>query len=133
MTTDLPDHARSPRAWRILVVDDEPLIRDLLTEILQRAGHQVDTACDGAQACQQVRGERYDLVITDVGMPRMSGIDFYRKLVELRPEMEGRIIFATGNLIDDETRVFISSVKARALTKPLGLAQVIQAVDETLG
>jgi CheY-like chemotaxis protein len=65
---------------RILVVDDEPDQRFMLRRIFERAGHEVTDACDGAAALQAVRCSRPDLVVTDVMMPVMGGLELIRRL-----------------------------------------------------
>ena len=65
---------------RILVVDDEPSQRYLLRRILERAGHEVSDACDGAAALQAVRESPPDLVVTDMMMPVMGGADLIQRL-----------------------------------------------------
>jgi CheY-like chemotaxis protein len=65
---------------RILVVDDEPMVRFLLVRFLEEEGHTVDEAADGIDALEQLNRRAYDLLITDVHMPRMSGIDLVRAL-----------------------------------------------------
>lgn len=65
---------------RILVVDDEPMVRFLLTHFLQEEGHIVDEAVDGVEALEHLCQHAYDLLITDVHMPRLSGIDLVRTL-----------------------------------------------------
>jgi CheY-like chemotaxis protein len=65
---------------RILVVDDEPMVRFLLVRFLEEEGHTVDEAADGIDALEHLNQRPYDLLITDVHMPRMSGIDLVRAL-----------------------------------------------------
>lgn len=65
---------------RILVVDDEPDQRFLLRRIFERAGHQVSDACDGAAALKAVQESPPDLVVTDIMMPVMDGVEFIRRL-----------------------------------------------------
>jgi CheY-like chemotaxis protein len=62
------------RILNVLVVDDEATARDVLTQYLKGDGHRVATACNGGEAIQRMMGEHFDLVITDHGMPGMSGI-----------------------------------------------------------
>ena len=116
----------------ILVVDDEPLVLDLLIDVLEDAGHKVDTAANGNEACRKLRVRGYDLVISDIRMPQMNGIDFYRNLRTLRPELEHRIVFITGDLIDPETVQFLATVNARTLPKPLDISRIVEVVQETL-
>ncbi len=66
---------RADRQPRILVVDDDPNIRELLTQELSEAGYQVRVAGNGREALSQVRAERPDLIVLDVMMPEMNGFD----------------------------------------------------------
>lgn len=116
----------------VLVVDDEPMVLDLLIDIVEELGHRVDTAANGEEALKKARARSYDMVISDVRMPRMNGIDLYRSLLAARPELEGSVVFVTGDLIDNEIVRFLAEVNARAIAKPLEISQVIQAVQETL-
>ena len=116
----------------ILVVDDEPVILDLMIDVLRLSGHRVDTASNGDEACRKVRSGPYDLIITDVRMPEMNGIELYRNVMELRPELRGKFIFVTGDLIDKDVLDFLAEVNAPTLPKPIDIRRVTKAVDETL-
>lgn len=70
---------------RILVVDDEPAIRELLRDFLRRHGYQVDTATDGVDAVGQLKERDYDLIVTDLAMPKMDGFGVIREAVDLQP------------------------------------------------
>lgn len=91
---------------RFLVVDDEPAIRKLLSKILSEAGHVVDMAENGKHALQMLNKTNYDLIISDVNMPEMDGISFYRALSENLPEMKGKILFVTGNSTNEVISFF---------------------------
>ncbi len=84
----------------VLVADDEPMIRNLAKAILQRYGYQVLLAEDGAEAVELYQRERsrIDLVILDLTMPRLSGRDACRRLLEINPQ--ARILFASGYSAD---------------------------------
>ena len=71
---------------RILVVDDTEIIRDLLAEVLLNDGYHVDKASNGVQATEMATKEHYDLVITDMHMPRQNGLLTARKIRQLSPE-----------------------------------------------
>jgi len=133
-TEDAMTHASADPAvtGQILVVDDEPLVQELLVEILEDLGHRVDTANDGKEACDKVLGETYDLVITDVRMPRMNGIDFYRELLATRPQLKNNVVFITGDLIDNETVHFLAEVNPTVIAKPLEVHRVVDVVNEAL-
>src|ERR1700722_17671919 len=79
---------------RILVADDEELVRASLPGVLRRAGHVVALAADGEDALRKFGSNRYDLVITDIVMPRMEGIETVRALRRLEPGV--RIIAMSG-------------------------------------
>jgi len=113
---------------RVLVVDDEPMIVDLLVEILRGASFHIDTAANGAEAARKVAKTRYDVIVSDVRMPQMNGMQMYRKLLETRPELAGRVLFVTGDLIDPETAEFVRKVEAPTIAKPLDIHEVVSAV-----
>jgi CheY-like chemotaxis protein len=116
----------------ILVVDDEPMILDLLIDILQEGGHRPDAAANGAEACRKIEATEYDLVLTDMRMPEMSGMELYDRVLGLRPEMEGRIVFMSGDLIDSETVMFLEKTGAHAVAKPIDIPEVLRTIDEAL-
>ncbi len=117
---------------RILLVDDEEPILDLMIDILSGLGHRIDTASNGEEAWRKVRDHDYDVVLTDVRMPQMNGIDLYRNLLEIKPEMENRIIFSTGDLMDNETASFLAEINARTILKPFAVDKVVAVVEEVL-
>jgi PAS domain S-box-containing protein len=127
-----PEIAATGTGSRLLVVDDEPMILDLIVDVFDGQEIQVDTAANGDEACRKIGNQAYDVVITDVRMPQMNGFDLYSEIMAMRPEMEGRVIFMTGDLIDDETVRFLAEVNARSIAKPLEIPHVMAAVAETI-
>jgi len=117
---------------RILVVDDEPVVLQLFVNLFEGRGYRVDTAVNGKEACESIGFRSYDLVITDVRMPEMNGIEFYGKLLKRRPEMDGRVIFITGDVVDPDTARFLANSSARTLAKPIQITEVVRTVDEML-
>ena len=91
---------------RILVVDDEPLITDLLAESLRRSGQEVDIAHSGEQGWEAIQAESYDVVLLDLRMPGMNGKELFGKLQETDPILASRVIFLTGDSLNDETQSF---------------------------
>ncbi len=116
----------------ILVVDDEPMIIDLLLEVLRDQGHRLDTASNGEEACRKVLSNTYDLVITDIRMPRMNGIEFYSTVVDERPDIKGKVIFTTGDLNSQEILDFFATVDAWVLPKPLEADGIRDMVSKVL-
>ena len=128
-TPTIASASRPPRPPTILLVDDEPMIRDLGRAVLSRAGFRVLTAEDGVEAVE-VFARQYsdiDLVILDVTMPRMSGRDAFRHMVEINPI--ARILFSTGYSADDLAEVEIS---AGLLSKPYLPQELLAAVRAAL-
>jgi len=117
---------------RILVVDDEPVILQLFVNLFEGRGYKVDTAVNGCDAVEQIALKGYDLIVTDVRMPEMNGIELYPKILARRPELEGRVIFITGDLGDTETARFLADTDVQTLTKPLEIREVVRVVDAAL-
>ena len=89
-----PDENRSPiTGMRILVVDDEPLITDLLAESLRRSGQEVDVAHSGLEGWQAIQANTYDIFLLDLRMPGMNGKELFGRLEEWRPNLAKRVIF----------------------------------------
>src|SRR4029077_3095085 len=93
---DAPDE-RTARAGVILVVDDEPHILYYMKATLEAWGHRVETAGDGAEALTLATQGAYDVIITDVRMPRLGGREFYERLASDHPEIAARVVFSTGD------------------------------------
>ncbi len=116
---------------RLLVVDDEFEISELLTEVFSDT-FETEQAANGMEALEMIRQKRFDVIISDVKMPKLGGIDFYR---ELEKEAEGycsRIIFTTGIASDLKTQQFLKSRGLPFLQKPFKLKELISAVNDIL-
>ncbi len=117
---------------RILVVDDEASILMITTRILRRNGYTVDSADDGETALAQLHVEKYDLVISDLRMPNMSGQELYRQTTEAYPEYNGRFIFTTGDSINPDLQTFLTANNAISLEKPFEMATLVDVVTKML-
>jgi len=80
--------------YKVLIVDDDPLIRRLISTILSLKGHQCEEANDGMEALEKFTKNPFDAVITDIRMPGMNGIELTRELLKLQPALP--IIVMTG-------------------------------------
>jgi two-component system sensor histidine kinase/response regulator len=112
------------RGKRILVVDDEPEVADVLVEALTHDGHHVETASNGAAALAKLTDHPYDLILSDSGMPILSGIEFYQELRRRHPRLAGRVIFVTGDTLNTRMTEFLDSIDAPRLSKPFVLGDV---------
>src|SRR4030095_3399214 len=90
----------------LLVVDDELGMRQFLTHLLQREGHDVRVAESGVTAMKQLREQRADLILSDVRMPDMSGIELLRSARELFPDVEVIMMTAFAN-VDTAREAFL--------------------------
>ena len=82
---------------RILVIDDEKSMRELLAHVLKRAGYRVNAAENGESGCKLFENDVYDLVISDISMPGLSGIGVLKRLRESSPETPVILITAYGS------------------------------------
>jgi CheY-like chemotaxis protein len=129
---DAPGMAQAGRRGRILVVDDEPDIGQLLTDVLTRDGHQVERALSGRAALTSLQQRPVDLIISDLRMPDMDGTALYRALASEHPELAERILFVTGDTLAADVTEFLNTVGARVLEKPLDLGDVSRKVQTLL-
>ena len=119
---------------RILIADDEKIVRDLLRTVLENDGHTVDEATDGQAALDAHARSAYDVVIVDLIMPRKNGLDTVLELRAQRPET--RVIVMTGALptLLDNNRTMDEMLGAVVkLAKPMRPADLLRAVREALG
>jgi signal transduction histidine kinase/CheY-like chemotaxis protein len=117
---------------RILVVDDEESIQKLLTGVLEMDGHEVHLAGNGREALRKVKEQAFDLVITDIKMPVMSGTELYERLREEGSPLARRVVFITGDTVAPETRSFLQTVDNAVLAKPFRLRDVRETVRKAL-
>jgi CheY-like chemotaxis protein len=106
------------RRGRVLLIDDEAFIVAALKRLLGRE-HDVTAVMSVPDAISLFdAGNRFDVILCDLRMPRMSGIDFYEKLRTMAPEMTSRIVFCTGATFSSDTRRFFERVPNELLEKP---------------
>ena len=117
---------------RILVVDDEENLRDVLVEVLKRDGHEVDSAADGAEGLRRLEESRYDLVITDLRMPGIEGPALYQALRQRYADNPPHVIFMSANTGIEEYAAFLAETGEPALEKPFNLADMRQVVLQVL-
>lgn len=115
---------------RILLIDDEESILDVLGSVLHP--HQVDRASQGELALQQLAKQEYDVILCDVHMPGMGGIEFYLTLQEKFPHLADRVIFMTGDTVSVYTNAYMQEIQAVTLAKPFDVSTVLAAVEKML-
>lgn len=127
-------NAQAPGAFlparRILVVEDDGDMRRLNTEVLIHSGYQVDGAADGAAGWEAINANRYDLLITDNGMPKLTGLDLLKKLRSARVVLP--VIMATGVLPEHEFAQSPWLVPDATLLKPYTVKELLATVQGVL-
>ena len=118
-------------AKRILVVDDEMLIREVNAGILSRSGYQTDTAEDGEAAWKALQTNRYDLLITDNNMPKVSGLDLIKKLHAAHIVLP--VILVSGTIPSGAWDRQACPQIAAALPKPVSVKELVGTVEKVLG
>lgn len=117
---------------RILLVDDEQVVRETLAEILRELGHEVTSCVDGLEALDRflVQWRDIDLVILDMVMPRKGGHDVFRKMLEVNPDV--RVLLISGHSVELEAREVLALGAAGFLQKPFSIESLAKVVDQVL-
>lgn len=115
---------------RILVVDDDEAVRSVTREMLDRLGFEVSTAADGESALEQASHQSFDLVLLDVAMPTMSGVEVYGSLRE--QDASARVIFMTGYPRDELQDLLTDDATTAVLSKPFPMQELKSSVDKML-
>ena len=132
MEARLPKPQPLIRSKNILVVDDEPDVAGVLTDLFVRDGHHVETAPNGAVALEKLRERAFDLIVSDLRMPDLDGPGFYHTLVERHPQLARRVIFVTGDALGEEAQKFLEQTSALTLSKPFSWEEIQQVIRQTL-
>jgi len=114
----------------VLIVDDETALRDALLRFLARRGIQGEGVTDGAAALRTLRQRQFDVIISDVRMPGMSGREFLERLRSDRPELVARLLFSTGDRHAPDTAALIEQSGAPTVTKPFDFAELERVVRQ---
>jgi len=115
---------------RILLVDDEPGIRDVLAEVLTCDGYEVDVADGGEAGWERINARSYDVVVSDLNMPGLDGAALYQRVLSLKPKQAQRFVFLTGDTVGDKWRTFLEGKKNRWLTKPFNIREIEDLIAE---
>jgi two-component system NtrC family sensor kinase len=119
-------------ATRILVVDDETDILDLMRDVLSDAGYEVDVAPNAATALELIREHIFDAAILDFNLPDMDGVMLHRRIRQMDRELAERTIFTSGLVQSNENLGYYSSQAGGFLSKPFSIPDVLDAVRSML-
>jgi two-component system NtrC family sensor kinase len=117
---------------RILLVDDNPIVSQVIIDILSLDGYGVDTAPNGIAALEKIEDQRYDLILTDLHMPEMDGAGLYRELAKRQAHPPQKIIFLTGNGGTSEAHRLAQDTGLPVLRKPFNLVELLELVQKVL-
>ena len=117
---------------RILIVEDEPSVLDLIVQVMEMEGYEVVSARNGHDALALIRETAFDFIICDVKMPDLSGEAFYEEVERGYPRLRRRIAFVTGDTFSSESIEFLDRTGAPYLLKPFNLTDLKKMVAESL-
>ena len=119
-------------AYGILVVEDEPDTRELLDFTLRWSGHDVDPVEGGREALELLAHRRYDVILTNLHMPGMSGQHFYRRIEHVWPHLAPRVVFVTAAPPDNMVRAQYGGRPVPVLTKPYTPERLLQVIEDVV-
>jgi len=128
----VPGQPRTFTAGRILVVEDEPTVAQLIVDVLREEGHQIEAVLDSREGLTRISRAHYDLVICDLRMPRLDGPAFYEALVSAGSPVQNRIMFVTGDTLAPRTLEFLEARDQPYLAKPFLVEELKLAVNRML-
>ena len=114
----------------VLIVEDEEPVRRPMARFLSRRGAKVDEATDGLEALERLRSQSPDVIIADLRMPRMSGIELFAQLEETQPELARRLLFLSGDVSQLAEPGNTPVPRERVLIKPVELAELERRIVE---
>jgi DNA-binding response OmpR family regulator len=120
-------------AKRILIVDDDEMVRMAISELLKPEGYEIDSVGSAKEALDKIEEEKYDLLLLDIIMPQMDGLELCRRIRAKKDLAEVPIIFLTAKSREQDR---IEGMEAGAnlfLSKPISPAKLVEVVSETIG
>jgi CheY-like chemotaxis protein len=126
------DMMKWPKIWnpRFLIVDDDEPLRFLLRDLLNARG-ATETARDGKDGLEKVRENFFNLIVSDIGMPNMNGLDFYKEAVKEDPRITERFIFCSGEIRSEHER-FLGDNGSHYLRKPFAVNEFMNLIEQVL-
>jgi signal transduction histidine kinase len=127
-TGGAPPEIVAGRRGRILAVDDEPMLCVVIERLLS-AEHEVTTCSSAKEALRKIRnGERFDLILCDLMMPEMTGMDLHAALLQSAPDQAGKLIFMTGGAFTENAQAFLAEAPNESIEKPFKGAKLREVV-----
>jgi PAS domain S-box-containing protein len=114
---------------QVLIVDDEKSIRETLADLLNKKGFTVQTARDGREALEALTEARFALMIFDIKMPGISGIELYNEIVKKHEYLKSHLIAVTGDVFSADVKEFLSTTKCPYFLKPFELKKMMSLIN----
>ena len=124
LAPNAPPAGGSLAGVRVLIVEDEEAVRRPMVRYLTRRGAQVDEAADGVEGLARLRAQPANVILADLRMPRMGGVELYAQLEEERPELAQRVLFLSGDVSQLAEPGNTPVPRERVLVKPVELAEL---------
>jgi signal transduction histidine kinase/CheY-like chemotaxis protein len=115
---------------RILIVEDEPLVARAMARVL--TSHEIVLADSGTAALARLADESFDVILCDLMMPNLNGLELHATLEARDPALAARMCFITGGVFTEESAAFVARMEGRCLTKPVDAARLRATVAEAL-
>jgi len=122
----------NPNGKGILLVEDEPGITEVCTRTLSAEGFQVKAAPDGRAGLSMLSEREFALILIDIRTPEMNGIELYRHMEDLYPEMATKVVFTTGDVLSSDIKAFLDEAGHPYLAKPFTPDELRAAVKNAL-
>ena len=126
------EEAQRVAGVKILVMDDEPTILSFVSRALTDEGYKVETVDNATEALEKIKSQRYNLILLDIKLPGMSGIELYRRIQKIARSLTKRVVFITGDVIGARTTAFLSQTKAPHIAKPFDATQLKKEINRML-
>ena len=127
-----PEGSPSAPPLRVLIIDDEPVVARSVARVL--AGADVTTAGDGRDALARLAATPdFDVIVCDLTMPGLSGMDVHAALVTSAPPLVARMLFVTGGAVTPAAQEFLARPDVRHIIKPFERAALLRAIAEVAG
>ncbi|OGL44023.1 MAG: hypothetical protein A2161_06545 [Candidatus Schekmanbacteria bacterium RBG_13_48_7] len=119
---------------RILLIDDEEIMLDTMYEILMLENKfEVDRSPDARDAIQKIKNDEYQLIISDLRMPGISGYDLFNWIINNKPQMACKVLFTSGDPFDPRSKRFFEEIPNLCLVKPFGISEFMDYIHRSLG
>jgi len=128
----VPATSQALREKRVLVIDDEVHITELMFDVLVRQGARIDLANSGTEALDRIKSKPYDIIICDQRMPGLSGQRLYRLVQSLNPDLRHRFLFVTGDVVNTQTKRFFAQTGVQYIRKPFRIQELVEAIESVL-